>query len=73
MGEIKRMSVTADGSGAIFDVPAERLAEVLEAANGEKNENDDDAPLFVPETLPELKERPPGMTVGGFGGGGRGG
>lgn len=78
VNEIKRMALTKDGSGAVFDVPAHLKQEFLDNCGGEEG-----VPrLFEPTGLPDLKERPPMDNRGGGGGwsqgsgswnGGRGG
>jgi ATP-dependent RNA helicase DDX21 len=65
---IRGMTMTADGTGAVFDVPDKHLAEVKQAM--EQNDW-----LSVCESLPEVKEafRPQASGWGGGWGGGRGG
>lgn len=77
--EVKRMTLTADGMGAVFDVPT-NLKDVF-ITNCANNDGKAGAKLKVARSLPELKPRPEsegstGGFSGGFGGGrgfGRGG
>jgi len=71
---VRGMTLTADGRGAVFDVPAGDAAAAAAAAAGKAG-----AKVFRPAALPELvasERAPPPPRVGGrggFGGGGRGG
>ena len=68
---IKRLALTSDGQGAVFDVPAED-ADAFEAASAAGGAVG--ASLSRPAELPELKSRPnEGGGGGGYGGGGSGG
>ena len=62
VNEIKRMSLTQDGMGAVFDVPSHLKDEFLEKCGGEEGT----ARLVEPTALPQLKERP--MENNGYGG-----
>jgi hypothetical protein len=67
------MTVTADGKGAVFDVPSELTQTFLEAAEGKRG-----ITLTLPSALPELKARLEPAGGGGYGtgygsGGGYGG
>ncbi|GIL69566.1 hypothetical protein Vretimale_13646 [Volvox reticuliferus] len=82
LDQVKRMSVTADSKGAVFDVPSELAQTFLDAAEGKRGIS-----ITLPSSLPELKPRPEqtngnggygnGFSVGRNGysgwGGGRGG
>eukprot|EP00887_Chlorella_sp_A99_P004684 scaffold4.g4684.t1 len=74
--QAKRMTLTADGKGAVFDVPTS-LAKLF-LSKCAKGEGSREGPhLATPAALPELKERPAdsfgsGGGGGGYGGGGRG-
>lgn len=81
--EVKRMTLTADGKGAVFDVPL-RLKDTF--LNFCRQSGESQPTLLMPTSLPALKERPPltggtgnqGWNQGsdgrrGFGGGGGGG
>lgn len=65
---IKRVQITADGKGAVFDVPADKAQSFLEACAGDGE--DASARLVVPSQLPALKERE-GESGGGMQGGGQ--
>ncbi|KAL4859742.1 DEAD-box ATP-dependent RNA helicase 7 [Chlorella vulgaris] len=75
--EVKRVTITADGMGAVFDVPTTLAAEFL-AKCGKHDGTRPMAHLVAATSLPELKEQPQ-YSSGGFGGspggygGGRGG
>ncbi|KAG6660335.1 hypothetical protein I3843_03G093300 [Carya illinoinensis] len=64
---VKGLALTADGKGAVFDVPAEDLDTFLAG-----QENAANVSLEVLNTLPPFQEREPSRG-GRFGGGGRGG
>lgn len=66
--QVKRMTLTADGKGAVFDVPSEHLPAFLDAADGKRGIS-----LTVPSALPELKARPAEQGGGGGYGNGYGG
>lgn len=66
--DIRGMSLTKDDQGAVFDVPAKHMA-TLRAAM----EQEEDSPVSICTSLPELKERNFSMGGGGGGFGGRGG
>ncbi|KAL3696316.1 hypothetical protein R1sor_010392 [Riccia sorocarpa] len=75
IAEVRRMQITADGMGAVFDVPP-RLVEEFTTGCGTEN----GFVIEICDKLPELTERPesfqqPRNSFGGFGGrgGGRGG
>ncbi|KAF7820851.1 DEAD-box ATP-dependent RNA helicase 7 [Senna tora] len=61
---VQGLTLTADGNGAVFDVPAEDLDTYLTGL-----QNAADVSLEVLETLPSLQERE--QSRGKFGGGGR--
>ncbi|CAM8987616.1 unnamed protein product [Rhodiola kirilowii] len=63
---IKGFALTADGNGAVFDVPSEDLSLFLAG-----QENAANVSLDVVKTLPRLQEKE--QSRGRFGGGGRGG
>ncbi|GAX76678.1 hypothetical protein CEUSTIGMA_g4124.t1 [Chlamydomonas eustigma] len=70
---VNQMSLTADGKGAVFDVPCEHVEEFIKGAEGKHGFS-----ILVPTTLPEIKSRTQGTPSnggrgGGWGGGGRGG
>lgn len=69
---VNRMSLTADGKGAVFDVPDDKVSLFIKAA-----ENKTGFTLKQIQSLPEMKTRPqtPSSGFGGRGGGfgGRGG
>lgn len=72
--QLKRMTLTADGKGAIFDVASDQ-AKTFMAKCGD--ESSADGHLIVPTALPELKQKL-GDGSNGYGGqsggyGGRGG
>jgi len=69
VNEIKRMALTKDGMGAVFDVPAHLKQTFLDNCGGEEGTSR----LFEPTGLPDLKERPPMDNSYGRGGGGGGG
>ena len=81
MLQVKRMTMTADGQGAVFDVSSGKvqqfMAKCSEAAVGDAAAR---GYLTVPAALPELKARAGGeasafggqMQTGGAGYGGRG-
>ncbi|XP_062153642.1 DEAD-box ATP-dependent RNA helicase 7 [Alnus glutinosa] len=64
---VKGLALTADGKGAVFDVPAQELDTFLAG-----QENAANVTLEVLKTLPPLQEREPSRG-GRFGSGGRGG
>jgi len=71
--EVKRMQLTADARGAVFDVPAAHAKAFLEKCGGDAAPN-----VSMPHALPELKAREGegggyGGGGGGYGGGGYGG
>ncbi|EFJ43297.1 hypothetical protein VOLCADRAFT_66087 [Volvox carteri f. nagariensis] len=72
--QVKRMTVTADSKGAVFDVPSELAQTFLDAAEGKRGIS-----VTLPSSLPELKPRPEQPNGGsgygngysnGYGGGG---
>lgn len=71
--EIKRLTLTADGRGAVFDVPGHLADEFMKKGGKEAQGGDSCAGphLLRPSELPELKQREGGEggSVGGFGGG----
>jgi ATP-dependent RNA helicase DDX21 len=67
VNEVKRMTLTTDGKGAVFDVP-HKLKELFMKACGDEQEGQ--PKLIVPTSLPGIKERP---QESGYGGGGWGG
>ena len=67
--QIKRLALTADGKGAVFDVPAD-LADEFEAKGGADAVGTGGAHLLRPAELPALKTRPQESGGGGYGGGG---
>jgi ATP-dependent RNA helicase DDX21 len=80
--EARRMTLTKDGFGAVFDVPSHLASQFIEKcglkAADDNSDGDSDADgaapskdtgLLVPIQLPELVEREGGSS-GGFGGGG---
>ncbi|KAG2482998.1 hypothetical protein HYH03_018123 [Edaphochlamys debaryana] len=67
LDQVKRMTVTADSKGAVFDVPSEHAQAFLDAAEGKRGIS-----LTLPSSLPELKARPVEQSSG-YGGGGYGG
>ncbi|KAG2425695.1 hypothetical protein HXX76_013537 [Chlamydomonas incerta] len=68
LDQVKRMTVTLDGKGAVFDVPSEHVQAFLDAAEGKRG-----ITLTLPSSLPEIKARPVEANTGGYGGGGYGG
>ena len=74
------MSMTADGQGAIFDVPSNKVQAFMKlCGKGDDEAANSNGYLTVPSALPELKTRP-GGEASAFGGamfgppsGGRGG
>jgi ATP-dependent RNA helicase DDX21 len=81
--EVRRMTLTKDGLGAVFDVPSQHVAEFIKKCgkageNGMEVDGEDEGrpegqnppTLTVPTALPELKDREQFGTQGGFGGGG---
>jgi len=75
--EIKRLTLTADGRGAVFDVPGQFADEFMKKGGKEAQGGDEAAGPYLlrPSELPELKQREGGEggSVGGFGGGFGGG
>lgn len=66
LNEVKRMTLTVDGKGAVFDVPHALKDQFMKKCGGE----DEEQPrLIMPKKLPQIKERP-AEASGGFGGGG---
>ncbi|GFR46710.1 hypothetical protein Agub_g8331 [Astrephomene gubernaculifera] len=69
--QVKRLTVTADSKGAVFDVPSEHTQAFLDAADGKRG-----ITITLPSSLPELKARPVeqsnGYGNGGYGNGGYG-
>ncbi len=67
---IKRVQITADGKGAVFDVPADKAQGFLDVCK----EGDGNAQLSLPSQLPALKEREGegGNAMGSGGGNGWG-
>eukprot|EP00890_Picochlorum_soloecismus_P003166 jgi/Picsp_1/3850/NSC_01362-R1_protein len=63
VNEVKRMTLTNDGMGAVFDVPVGLKDEFLESCQGEEGE----ARLIAPASLPELKPRPNDSGNAGWG------
>ena len=68
VNEIKRMALTKDGMGAVFDVPAHLKQEFLDNCGGEEGAG---PRLFEPSGLPDLKDRP--QSENSYRGGGSGG
>ncbi|CAL0333220.1 unnamed protein product [Lupinus luteus] len=66
VNEVQGLTITADGNGAVFDVPAKHLDAFL---TGQKNAGN--VSLEVVKALPRLQEREESK-MGRFGGGGRG-
>eukprot|EP00889_Picochlorum_renovo_P007595 jgi/Picre1/34625/NNA_002093.t1 len=62
VNEVKRMTLTEDGMGAVFDVPTHLKEEFLEKCGGEEGTSR----LIEPSSLPQLKARP--MESSGYGG-----
>lgn len=73
VNEVKRMTLTMDGKGAVFDVPTNLKGLFMDKCGADAVGGAQHAHLMVPTALPELKERPPSATGGGFGSGGFGG
>ena len=75
--EIKRLTLTADGRGAVFDVPGQFADEFMKKGGKEAQGGDGCAGPYLlrPSELPELKQREGGEggSVGGLGGGFGGG
>lgn len=75
--EIKRLTLTADGRGAVFDVPGHFADEFMKKGSKEAQGGDECSGPYLlrPSELPELKQREGGEggSVGGFGGGFGGG
>lgn len=75
--EIKRLTLTADGRGAVFDVPGQFADEFMKKGGREEQGGDGCVGPYLlrPSELPELKQREGGEggSVGGFGGGFGGG
>jgi ATP-dependent RNA helicase DDX21 len=86
--EARRMTLTKDGKGAVFDVPSALAAEILKACKGsgaasseqEEDEDEDGGSrdegrirVFAPTALPELVAPAGGGGYGGGGGFGGGG
>lgn len=65
VNEVKRMTLTTDGKGAVFDVP-HKLKDLFMKACGDEQEGQ--PKLIVPTALPGIKERP--QESGSYGGGG---
>jgi ATP-dependent RNA helicase DDX21 len=61
--EVKRMTLTADGKGAVFDVPLRLKDTFLQSCSSGASQ----PTLIMPTSLPALKERPP--SAGGNGSG----
>lgn len=74
--EVKRMTLTADGKGAVFDVPLKLKDTFLSKCRQKANAGDETKPsLAQPAALPKLKERPMESPSGfntGYGGSGGG-
>ena len=71
--QVRRLTLTADHKGAVFDVPSE-LQEKFVALSEDKNSGPTPITISVCEELPELVVRPQQAGGGGRGGyGGRGG
>lgn len=75
LNNIKRMSMTKDGNGAVFDVPSNWVDKVVSSAESLARKT---FTITVPSSLPELKAREGGSggfggSPGGHGGGGGGG
>ena len=70
------MTLTADGKGAVFDVPT-TLSKLFRSKcpMGGEGKAPDGPHLIIPTTLPDVKDRPAdfGGSPGGGGFGGRGG
>ncbi|KAF5836909.1 P-loop containing nucleoside triphosphate hydrolase protein [Dunaliella salina] len=66
--QIKRMSLTADSMGAVFDAPSELVPKIL-AAGSTSEASHKGISVSAPGTLPELKARPVESSGGGQGGG----
>ncbi|KAJ9520320.1 hypothetical protein QJQ45_030215, partial [Haematococcus lacustris] len=64
--KIRRITMTADGTGAVFDVPAEHVADVVEAAAAHADDGHGWI-LSTPSKLPELK-KDPNSPSSGYGG-----
>ncbi|KAJ9520152.1 hypothetical protein QJQ45_030075 [Haematococcus lacustris] len=64
--KIRRITMTADGTGAVFDVPAEHVADVVEAAAAHADDGHGWT-LSTPSKLPELK-KDPNSSSSGYGG-----
>lgn len=64
VNEIKRMTMTEDGMGAVFDVPTKLKDEFLAKCRGDESA----ARLISPASLPALKSRPQESNGGGRGG-----
>ncbi|GLI62640.1 hypothetical protein VaNZ11_005306 [Volvox africanus] len=67
LDQVKRMTVTADSKGAVFDVPSELAQTFLDAAEGKRGIS-----VTLPSSLPELKPRPEQTNGNGYGGYGNG-
>ena len=66
VNEAKRMTLTTDGKGAVFDIP-HNLTDLFMKKCG--NDDESQPRLIIPTALPSVKERP-AESSGGFGGGG---
>eukprot|EP00879_Flechtneria_rotunda_P025476 GHRR01027075.1.p1 GENE.GHRR01027075.1~~GHRR01027075.1.p1 ORF type:complete len:253 (+),score=96.28 GHRR01027075.1:171-929(+) len=83
--EVRRMTLTKDGCGAVFDIPSQHVQEFLAKCGGSSSQPQDDGAaeeqqdggsqrqkpptLSAPTSLPELKEREQFGNGGGFSGG----
>lgn len=61
------MTMTADGQGAIFDVPSKKVTEFIKLCGKSAGDDGSNGYLMVPSALPELKVRP-GGEASAFGG-----
>ena len=77
--EVKRLTLTADGKGAVFDVPTHLVEEFLAKGGADAVGGEGVTHVSRPTELPELKKRDGDGAgggyggVGGYGGGGYGG
>ena len=68
LDEVKRMSLLADGTGAVFDVPAEKQSLFCECTS--KGPAQPACTITVARELPQLAQREAVQSPGGFRGGG---
>lgn len=73
LDKIKGMTITADGMGAVFDVPTELVQKCLSGNDGTGIGFHDSLSITRVETLPELQSRPERSSYGRGGHGGQGG